>query len=42
MGISFTGSNDNWDAILEGKAPTSTTEAKQEVPKRIIKSYIAV
>lgn len=35
MGISFTGSNDNWDLILDGKPASSTNEPKQEPPKRI-------
>lgn len=35
MGISFTGSNDNWGLILDGKAASSTNELKQEASKRI-------
>jgi hypothetical protein len=35
MGISYTGSNDNWDIILDGKTSAPSTEVKQEAPKRI-------
>lgn len=34
MGISFGGSNDNWDLILEGKSASTSEAAKPEAAKR--------
>jgi hypothetical protein len=40
MGISFTGSNDSWGVILEGKID-STPASKEEAPKRTQQINIA-